>query len=339
MKRQNINGNSLIILSAFAASFLIITILATHMDKKIEPVVSLSISEEAKETMNAGQDSTAEVAIDAEYDDDYAADDYSYTAKGEEASETVTVSAKEATAVLEKTVYTVTKYEAPVSMYTSDTVNVRSGAGTDYDKVGKLKWGSNVEVTGETNNGWYEVSYKDSTAFIKGDYVVQSLPGIPYLFVGDSRTVQLKMAVGSSDKAYIAEIGEGYSYFKSTVLPKISTCAGNGTKMIINFGVNDLANAGKYIKLVNNNIDTWINAGITVYYAAVTPVGNCPTVTNAQIEAFNTRLQTELDPRVNWIDGYSYLQQAGFSTADGLHYSSDTYKSLYSYYMSVINQQ
>jgi uncharacterized protein YraI len=339
MKRQNVNGNSLIILSAFASAFLIVTALAVSTERNSQSVVSLSISEDALESMNSGQDSTADTADTSDYEDDYAADEYIYPSMGEEASETVTVSAKEATAVLEKTVYAVTKYETPVSMYTSDTVNVRSGAGTDYDKVGKLKWGSNVQVTGETNNGWYEVSFKDSTAFIKGDYVVQSLPGIPYLFVGDSRTVQLKMAVGSSDKAYIAEIGEGYSYFKSTVIPKISTCAGTGTKMIINFGVNDLANAGKYIKLVNDNIDTWINAGMTVYYAAVTPVGNCPTVTNTQIEAFNTRLQTELDPRVNWIDGYSYLQQAGFNTADGLHYSSDTYKSLYSYYMSVINQQ
>ncbi len=336
MKRQHINVNNLIILSAFAASFLIISVIAVNLEKENERVVSLNIPEETVMTSDAGQASTADTESD-DYDD-YAADDYFYGTQTEEAAETVTVSAKEATAVLEKTVFTVTKYEAPVTMFTSDTVNVRSGAGTDYDKVGKLRWGSNVSVTGETDNGWYEVSYKDITAFVIKDYVVAELPGIPYLFVGDSRTVQLKMAVGSTDKAYIAKIGEGYNYFNSTVLPQISSNAGNGTKMIINFGVNDLANAGKYVKLVNNNIDTWINAGMTVYYAAVTPVGNCPTVTNAQIEAFNAKLQTELDPRVIWIDGYTYLQQAGFSTADGLHYSADTYRSLYSYYMSVINQ-
>ncbi len=337
MKRQHINIKNITILSAFSASFLIIAMLAVNTEKKSESVVRLSFSEESTIALNAGSESTASAPEDADYDD-YAADDYFYTSGGEEASETITVSAREATAVLEKTVYTVTKYDTPVNMFTSDTVNVRSGAGTDYDKVGKLKWGSSIQVTGKTDNGWYEVLFKDATAFIKGDYMVESLPGIPYLFVGDSRTVQLKMAVGSADKAYIAEIGEGYNYFKSTALPGITSCAGNGTRMIINFGVNDLGNADKYIKLVNNNIDTWINAGITVYYAAVTPVGNCPTVTNAQIEAFNTKLQTELDPRVNWIDGYTYLTQSGFSSPDGLHYSSDTYKSLYSYYMSVINQ-
>ncbi len=232
----------------------------------------------------------------------------------------------------------VTEYESPLQMYTTVTVNVRDGAGTEYNKVGKLSWGSPATVIGESSNGWYEVSYNSANAFIMGDYMTQKLPGTPYVFVGDSRTVQLQMAVGSTDKAYIAQVGEGYSYFKNTALPAISNYAGAGTSLIINFGVNDLANASKYISLVNNNIDAWTEAGITVYYAAVTPVGNCTTVSNSQIESFNAKLQSELDPRVKWMDGYSYLTQTGFSTPDGLHYSSDTYKSLYAYYMSVIGQ-
>lgn len=233
--------------------------------------------------------------------------------------------------------YSITEYESQVTMYAKETVNVRSGAGTEFDKVGKLHWGNTVTVTGETDNGWYEVSYNDSTAFIMGDYMTSEIPCIPYLFVGDSRTVQLEMAVGDSDKAFIAKIGEGYNYFRDTVIPQIPEYAGNGTKLIINFGVNDLANANKYINLVNSNIDAWTSAGITVYYSAVTPVGGNTTVTNEQIEAFNAKLREGLDSRVNWIDSYSYLQQTGFSSSDGLHYNSATYKSLYSYYMSVFN--
>jgi hypothetical protein len=168
--------------------------------------------------------------------------------------------------------------------------------------------------------------------------MVTELPSTPLVFVGDSRTVQMQKAVGSTDKAFIAKIGEGYSWFKNTALSEIPSYAGTGTTMIINFGVNDLANASKYIQLVNSNIDAWTEAGITVYYAAVTPVGNCSSVSNAQIENFNARLQSELDPRVQWLDGYTYLTQTGFSTADGLHYNNDTYRSLYSYYMSVITQ-
>ncbi len=231
----------------------------------------------------------------------------------------------------------VVPYEAPADMYATATVNVRSGAGTEFEKIGKLAWGTPIKVSGETGNGWYEVAYKDGLGYVSKEYVSTAIPGVPFLFVGDSRTVQMKTAVGSTDKAYVAKVGEGYSWFKNSALPQIPNYAGNGTTMIINFGVNDLANASKYIKLVNSNIDAWTAAGIKVYYAAVTPVKNCKTVSNDQIERFNAKLKSQLDPRITWIDGYSYLKQNGFSTGDGLHYNNSTYKSLYSYYMSVID--
>ena len=324
MKIKRINIKNLILLSAFAASFSVLGCLAASADRSKNDLPSTDISsEELVSSVASSIDNAAEEAL-----------------AGNEglSTETIQVTSEEAGATLERTVFTVTEYETPVTMYTSDTVNVRNGAGTDYDKIGKLRWGSETQVTGETDNGWYEVAFGDTTAFIIGDYMVSELPGTPLVFVGDSRTVQMQMAVGSSDKAYIAKIGEGYSWFKNTALSEIPSYAGTGTTMIINFGVNDLANAGKYINLVNSNIDAWTEAGITVYYAAVTPVGNCSSVSNSQIENFNARLQSELDPRVQWIDGYSYLSQTGFSTADGLHYSYDTYRNLYSYYMSVINQ-
>ncbi|WP_158589432.1 SGNH/GDSL hydrolase family protein [Butyrivibrio sp. CB08] len=291
----------------------------------------------AYENMEAGTLSSKEVVDSMASTIDSAAVACVSALEGE-TPETVTVSNEENTTFLERTLFTVTRYETPVTMYTSDTVNVRSGAGTDYDKIGKLKWGTETTVMGETDNGWYEVAYNDATAFIIGDFMVTELPSIPMLFVGDSRTVQMKMAVGSTDKEYIAKIGEGYNWFKNTALSEIPHYAGSGTSLIINFGVNDLGNASKYIKLVNSNVDAWTEAGITVYYAAVTPVGEGASVTNAQIEQFNSRLQSELDPRVIWIDGYSYLSQTGFSAPDGLHYSADTYRNLYSYYISVLSQ-
>ncbi|SFU78551.1 SGNH/GDSL hydrolase family protein [Butyrivibrio sp. INlla21] len=243
---------------------------------------------------------------------------------------------EDAAAYAVSTPFAVTKFETPVTMYVTETINVRDGAGTEYNPIGKLGWGNCVSVTGTTDNGWYEIDYNGTVAYIISNYVSQDIPGIPYLFVGDSRTVQLQMAVGSNEKAYVAKVGEGYYWFKNTAMPQIQASAGAGTTMVINFGVNDLANASKYIKLVNSNIDAWEAQGITVYYAAVTPVGDCSTVSNDQIEKFNARLQAELDPRIKWIDGYSFLKQNGFSASDGLHYNRSTYKNLYSYYMSVI---
>ncbi|MCR5155957.1 MAG: SH3 domain-containing protein [Butyrivibrio sp.] len=327
MKKFKINSGNLILLAAFAAGFSILVTASTVADRNADTVSSAPvIVNTATETATAYNTVVGEVTVPMAASTDVKAS-------------VVSLSTESETKVSPKTAYSVVEYEAPVTMYTSDTVNVRAGAGTDYDKVGKLRWGNQLQVTGETDNGWYEVIYDGITAFIKGDYMVRDLPGTPYVFVGDSRTVQMQMAVGSSDKAYIAKVGEGYSWFKNTALSQIPAYAGNGTTMIINFGVNDLGNVSKYISLINSNIDAWTEAGITVYYAAVTPVGDCTTVSNAQIESFNSRMQSELDPRIKWLDGYSYLTQTGFSTADGLHYNKDTYRSLYSYYMSVIDSE
>lgn len=324
MKRKNISLKNLILLSAFAAAFSVGLCFAISSDSDASSVsANETFGEPIEAELLAAADKQNVVIETLDYTgDELVAVDDALTGD---------------VAGAHKTEFTVTEYAEPLSMYTSDTVNVRVGAGTDYDRIGKLKWGSATQVTGETDNGWYEVVYNDTTAYICGDYMVDELPGTPMLFVGDSRTVQLQNAVGSNDKAYVAKVGEGYSWFKNTALSEIHNYAGPGTSMVINFGVNDLANASKYINLVNSNIDSWVNAGITVYYAAVTPVGNCENVSNAQIEAFNAKLQEGLDSRVIWIDGYSYLSQTGFSTPDGLHYSSDTYRNLYSYYLSVID--
>lgn len=328
MKKININSRNLILLAAFAAGFSIVATATAVVDRNAETVSAAPavINAIPESTSSYNNEVTKEITVPV-------------TASADTGTSVVSLATETPAQVSPKTVYSVMEYETPVTMYTSDTVNVRAGAGTDYDKVGKLRWGNQLQVTGETDNGWYEVIYDGITAFIKGDYMVPDLPGTPYVFVGDSRTVQMQMAVGSSDKAYIAKIGEGYSWFKNTALSQIPAYAGNGSVMIINFGVNDLGNVSKYISLINGNIDAWTEAGITVYYAAVTPVGDCTTVTNAQIESFNARMQSELDPRIKWLDGYSYLNQAGYSTADGLHYNLDTYRSLYSYYMSVINSE
>ena len=334
MNKYKEKKKNLVILIAFATVFSVALLFAAMRDKS-ETVVAANISggDVAMSVVD-----TEEVALDADLVATEVTEEVAELSEEVEADTTV-VESQENAAELSLTSFTVTEYENVAMMFASDTVNVRAGAGTDYQKLGKVAWGTEVTVTGVTDNGWFEVLFNDLIGYIRGDYVVSEMPGIPYLFVGDSRTVQLQSAVGSTDKAYIAKIGEGYSYFKNTAVSAIPTYAGPGTVMIINFGVNDLGNASKYIKLVNSNIDAWTNAGITVYYSAVTPVGaNCSSVSNAQIENFNAKLKEELDPRVKWIDSYTYLAQTGYSSSDGLHYSKDTYRNLYSYYMAVVAQ-
>ena len=54
------------------------------------------------------------------------------------------------------------------TMYASDTVNVRSGPGTDTDVIGGYTAGDAVTVTGETN-GWYQVDVNGQTGYIRKD--------------------------------------------------------------------------------------------------------------------------------------------------------------------------
>ncbi len=230
--------------------------------------------------------------------------------------------------------YTINVFEENETYYANTRVNVRSGAGTEYDKLGTINRGADIIVTGETDNGWYQVIYNNKAGYISEDYLQTKAPGTSYIFAGDSRTVQMNQAVGSQGSKWIAQVGEGYNFFANTAVPPIDESIGDGTVLIINFGVNDLYNVDKYISLVNSKIDSWEKAGATVYYAAVVPVSDYPTITNADIENFNSQLKSGLDSRVGWLDGYSYLASCGFNTNDGLHYDKTTYKNLYSFYMN-----
>jgi uncharacterized protein YvpB len=57
---------------------------------------------------------------------------------------------------------------------TATNLNVRSGAGTSHSKIGSLPKGSSVQVVHKLSNGWYQISYKGSTAYVSGQYVKES---------------------------------------------------------------------------------------------------------------------------------------------------------------------
>ncbi|CEP46205.1 SH3 domain-containing protein [Paraclostridium sordellii] len=50
------------------------------------------------------------------------------------------------------------------------TLNVRSGYGANYSKIGTLTNGSKVEIV-ESQNGWYKIKYNGGYGYVSGDYV------------------------------------------------------------------------------------------------------------------------------------------------------------------------
>lgn len=53
---------------------------------------------------------------------------------------------------------------------TSD-VNVRKGPSTDYEKIGTLRTGDIVTVTGESHDGWYRIEFQGTEGFVYGQYM------------------------------------------------------------------------------------------------------------------------------------------------------------------------
>ena len=53
---------------------------------------------------------------------------------------------------------------------TSD-VNVRKGPSTDYEKIGTVRAGETVTVTGESYDGWYRIEFQGGEGFVYGKYM------------------------------------------------------------------------------------------------------------------------------------------------------------------------
>lgn len=72
-----------------------------------------------------------------------------------------------------KLAYTYTDCEAV--KYAQQTVNVRSGPSTDFDKVGSLSTNQEVTVTGTCNEtGWYRIVLDGSEAYVSNKYLGDS---------------------------------------------------------------------------------------------------------------------------------------------------------------------
>ena len=57
----------------------------------------------------------------------------------------------------------------------SDGLRVRSGPGTDYDRLGRLPNGATVDILETTSNGWYKISYTGADGklegYVLGEYI------------------------------------------------------------------------------------------------------------------------------------------------------------------------
>ncbi len=71
-----------------------------------------------------------------------------------------------------ETTYSVVEMSA--TKYAKQSVNVRKGPGTDYEKIGSLTMNQKVTVTGQADNGWYRISFNGGDAYVSNKYLVDN---------------------------------------------------------------------------------------------------------------------------------------------------------------------
>ena len=172
-----------------------------------------------------------------------------------------------------------------------------------------------------------------------------------YIFVGDSRTVQMyAYKTGNWSTAnysdggihpvendiFIAQGSQGLEWMKSTGMPAASKYMAKKTALIILMGVNDISNVDNYISYLKENVGTWKEKGVKVYFVSVNPCEGSYSSMNSKITSFNSKLKNNLPSDVKWIDTYSHLMSDGYKTTDGLHYNEETSNKIYNYIKSAL---
>ena len=167
-----------------------------------------------------------------------------------------------------------------------------------------------------------------------------------YIFIGDSRTVEMMNAVGTKNEdSWSCKKGGEYQWFISTGLPDVEkiTEVDDNDAVIFLMGVNDTywdqdSAVKAYAKAINEKATEWISKGADVYFVSVNPVDEdketdemrvTKSYNNDWIEAFNNKIQVALNENIYYIDTYTRIKNHLGARDDGIHYTDAQYKEIY----------
>lgn len=148
-------------------------------------------------------------------------------------------------------------------------------------------------------------------------------------WLGDSRFVGMEQAKKTDKDIYIAKGSMGYKWFVSDAIPRVNKEKKSSDTIVFGFGVNDLSNVNKYIDKLNELKQNEWKAN-KVIVLSVNPVieGKSTTVTNAQIDDFNSQLEFGLINGIQYINTNAQIKDS-IKAEDGLHYDKSTYIKIY----------
>lgn len=210
-----------------------------------------------------------------------------------------------------------------------------SGQGSGYIDDGKDKSGSMLtdpdeyETGTPTSNSSSTTTNNSTTNSNSGTRNNTSVSKV--IFVGDSRTVGMKQSVGTNNDVWSCKSSMGLSWMKSTGIPNVDSQISSGSAVVVLMGVNDLYQVNNYITYMNSLVAGVNNRGAKLYFVSVNPTSKSKDYLNEDIDSFNAKMKQGLSSNIKYIDSNSYLKANGFSSEDGLHYSTSTYKSIYNF--------
>lgn len=85
------------------------------------------------------------------------------------------------------------------TLYTTASLNVRSGPDAEYDKLAAYQYAEEVKVTGKTDNGWYRVNYNDSVGYVSGKYLTETKPEVKETVSSSKAEVSKSFPITYSD--------------------------------------------------------------------------------------------------------------------------------------------
>ncbi len=124
--------------------------------------------------------------------------------------------------------------QAELAIQPTTKVNVRSGNGTNYEKIGLISGERKYKVIEKCSNGWYHIDYNGQDGYVSGDYVTETymlfgdfyrfvyLKNDSYLYDGDGfqKRIVSKYEGGKvyseDDTRYLVSIGEDYGYINKS---------------------------------------------------------------------------------------------------------------------------
>ncbi len=230
--------------------------------------------------------------------------------------------------------------EAAECMSTLRQIDLNSITIPDYESKSDEYYVTNSKTVSVTSNKKVVISKKSSKkssskkSSSKKSTTKQNSKSKKNIFIGDSRTCGMKMAVSSNkNDEWICKDSQGYNWFVNEAIPTLKTkLKTNKTYNIyINLGVNDFGNINSYISKYKELTKKYKNHNVVI--VSVNPINdsvassNGYMARNSQVAYFNSELKKTKG--IKYCDTYTKLLNSSWKTTDGIHYETNTYKTIY----------